>query len=92
MSTDRSPETPRLSRREWMKIVGSAAATTALVPAQAFGAWGAVSATSGGPAPGSLSSPGKLTSAPPGIAERYPPEWTGHNRRLSKTTAPSSPS
>ncbi|MEJ2218322.1 MAG: hypothetical protein P8099_17080 [Gemmatimonadota bacterium] len=71
MSSDRSPGTRRLSRREWMKIVGSAAATTALVPAEAFGAWGAVSATPPGLAP-----------APTTPGGRYPPEWTGHNRRL----------
>jgi hypothetical protein len=71
MSSDRSTETPRLSRREWMKIAASAAATTAFVPARAFGAWGAVSASSR-----------SLASAPPGTAEGYPPEWTGHNRRL----------
>ena len=42
MSTDQSPERPRLNRREWMKRIAASAAASALVPAEALGALGAL--------------------------------------------------
>jgi hypothetical protein len=73
MSTDRSPKTPPLGRREWMKQVAASAAATALVPSEALGALGAFSQPRAGLAPERPVGP-----------ERYPAEWTGHNRRLGE--------
>ena len=65
-----SPETQGLSRREWMKLAASAAAV-AVVPTEALRAWEAASTP-----------PSGLVSRRPAGPGRYPPEWTGHNRRL----------
>jgi len=72
MSTDPSPEAPQLGRREWMKRVAASAAATALVPAEALGALGALAKPRGA----------GLARERPAGREHYPPEWTGHNRRL----------
>jgi len=69
--THQSPETTGLSRREWMKLAASAAAV-GVVPKEALGAWESVSTRSL-----------RLVSRPPTGPGQYPPEWTGHNRRLS---------
>ena len=71
MSTDQSPERPRLNRREWMKRIAASAAASALVPAEALGALGALPKPRAG-----------LVRERPARSEHYPPEWTGHNRRL----------
>ena len=68
---DHPPETSGLSRREWMKLAASAAGI-ALVPKEALGAWGAAVSTS----------PAHLAPRWPAADHHYPPEWTGHSRRL----------
>ncbi len=68
--TPASPDASGLSRRAWMKLAASAAAT-AFVPPEALEAWQAVSTPPPGLAPRRFAGPGQ-----------YPPEWTGYNRRL----------
>lgn len=71
MNLDESPDTPRLSRREWMKRVAASAAATALVPSEALGALGAVPPPASGLAPARRARP-----------QHHPAEWTGHSRKL----------
>ena len=73
MKPDPSPETHGLSRRQWMKLAASAAATAALAPKEAMGAL----------SPGARTAP--LVPVPRLFAAdgSCPAEWTGHNPRLA---------